>query len=141
MAKKQRQKSLFPELDEIIGTFRSGEEQDLLILFVPSHDRKQAELPDQPFWAQSALELIGDLFGGATSFVAFAGVYKADDGRLLYDKPILVESYVKRVDLENRAILTELLRFAKRMGRETNQEAVGIVINRVFHYITDFADR
>lgn len=142
MAKKRRDKSLFPELDKIISVLRSDERQDLLILIIPSHDRQENELPDQEMWASAALDLLGDLFGGATAFKTFAGVYKAEDGKLLHDRPILIESYVRnRSDLEDRAKLAELLRFIKRMGRETKQQAVGLVINSVFHAITDFSDR
>lgn len=141
MAKKGRQKSLFPELDKIISVLRSDARQDLLILIVPSHDKKENELTDQEMWAAAGLELLGDLFGGATAFETFAGIYKADDGKLLHDKPILIESYVQnRSDIENRRKLAELLRFIKRMGRETNQAAVGLVINTIFHAITDFKD-
>ena len=141
MAEKGRQKSLFPELDEIISVLRSDSRQDLLILIIPSHDKTENELADQGMWAAAGLELLGDLFGGATAFEAFAGIYKADDGKLLHDKPILIESYMQdRSDLENRKKLAQLLKFIKRMGRETNQEAVGLVINTVFHAITDFKD-
>ncbi len=88
------------------------------------------------------MDLLGDLFGGATAFTTFAGVYRTDDGTLLHDKPILIESYVhSRSDLEDRAKLSELLAFIKRMGRETKQKAVGLIINSVFHEITDFRDR
>ena len=63
---------------------------------------------------------------------------KCDDGKVLHDKPILVESYVGRTDLENEEKLRELLEFVKRLGKETNQAAVGLIINNVFHEITDY---
>jgi hypothetical protein len=89
-------------------------------------------------WAAGAMEPFADLFGGATAFQTFAGIYKTADGKILHDKPILIESYVKRELLEDRENLTELLRFAKRMGEQTNQAAIGLVINSVFHEITNF---
>ena len=106
MAKKrpQKQKSLFPELDKIISVLQADTRQDLLILIIPSHDKKENKLRDQEMWAASAMELLGELFGGATAFTTFAGVYKTDDGKLLHDKPILIESHVQtRSDLEDRA--------------------------------------
>ena len=134
-----KQKSLFPELDKIISVLKSDTRQDLVILLIPSHDSNEDPLPDQDRWAGAAMELFADLFRGATAFQTFAGIYKCDDGRILHDKPILVESYVARPDLENEEKLRELLRFAKRMGRETRQAAVALVINNVFHEITDYS--
>lgn len=131
-------KSLFPELDEIISILRSDVRQDLVILIIPSHDKKEDALPDQEIWAQSALEVFAEHFGGATAFATFAGIYKCNDGKILHDKPIMIESYVSRADLEDEKKLTELLKFAKRMGKETRQAAIGLVINNVFHEITDY---
>ncbi len=90
-------------------------------------------------WANAALELFAEVYGGATAFGTFAGVYKDKNGKVLHDKPILIESYVARADLESPDNLIQLLRFAKRMGKEARQAAVGLVINNVFHTITDFA--
>jgi hypothetical protein len=138
MAKRQ-QKHLFRELDEIIAALHSDRRQDLVIVIVPSHDKREQALPDQDQWAYAACNLLGELFGGATAFRALAGVYKAPDGRILTDQPILVESYVARDDLENVDNLRTLLAFLKRMGRETDQQAVGLVVNHVFHEITRFS--
>jgi hypothetical protein len=137
---KKKQKSLFPELDEIISVLRSGTSQDLVILIIPSHDGtpEQNELSDQSMWADTAMELCADLYRGATAFETFSGIYKGDDGRIHRDKPILIESYVNRADLEDEKKLAELLKFLKRMGKETKQAAVAVVINSVFHEITDY---
>ena len=109
-----------------------------MILIIPSADKHDIDLNDQEMWANSALELFAELYGGATAFKTFAGIYKADDGRILHDKPILIESYVKRQSLEDQGKLGQLLEFCKRMGRETNQAAVGLIVNSVFHELTDF---
>ena len=133
-----RQRSLFPELDEIISVLHADKRQDLVILIIPSHDQKEKELPDQEWWASAAMELFAELYRGATAFKTFAGIYRSDDGRVLHDTPIMIESYVQRNDLEDRGKLLELLQFAKRMGRETRQAAVAIIVNSVFHEIKDF---
>ena len=138
---KQKQKSLFPELDKIISDLHADKRQDLVILIVPSHDKREEPLKDHDRWASAALELLADLFGGATAFQTFAGVYRRDDGSILHDKPILIESYVQRPDLEDQVKMTELLRFIKRMGKETNQAAVALVVNSVFHEIKDFGTK
>lgn len=133
MAKKQ--KSLFPELDEIISVLHAGKLQDILILIIPSHDRQENKLSDQDMWAGAAMDLFADLYGGATAFKTFAGIYKTDDGKILHDQPIMIESYVQRADLEDNTTLMKLLEFTKRMGKETDQAAVGLVVNSVFHEI------
>jgi hypothetical protein len=135
---KSRQRHLFPELDSIIATIQSDKRHDLVVLFIPSHDKKQNPLNNQDQWAKAAGELFADLFTGATAFHAFAGFYKTEDGIILHDQPITIEAYVVRERLIDRANLTQLLEFAKRMGRETNQAAVGLVINHVFYEITRF---
>lgn len=138
MAKSRRQRSLFPELDTIVGALHAGVAQDLVILIIPSHDKTGQPLSDQKLWAQTAMEVFAQLFRGATAFETFKGVYKCDDGTVLWDEPILIESYVSRNDLDDRAKLIELLTFVKRMGSATNQAAVGLIINNVFHEITEF---
>lgn len=130
--------SLFPEdRERIASILRSEVPQDLVVLIVPSHDKNEKKLKDQDQWAATALETITDLFGGGTSFQALAGAYK-DGDKILHDKPILVESYVQRADLENEEKVIELLKFVKRMGKATKQAAVAIIINNVFHLIHDF---
>ncbi|HVC96833.1 MAG TPA: hypothetical protein VND64_24355, partial [Pirellulales bacterium] len=112
------QKRLFEEAETIISVLHSGERQDLLILIIPSHDKGKRLLNNQEQWANAALGLFADLFGGATAFKTFKGIYKTDDGEILEDIPILIECYAKRTDVEDRDKLVELLRFAKRMGNE-----------------------
>jgi hypothetical protein len=129
-----------PPSDEerIIARLRYGAPQVVVILFIPSHDKKQKPLQDQPMWASEAMELFGRLYTGATAFQALEGVFLDDDGTLLRDKPILIESYVERQIVEDPAGLRQLLGFARRMGRATRQAAVAIVIADVLHLIRRF---
>jgi len=83
------------------------------------------------------MDLFADLYGGATAFKTFQGIYKDTAGKVYHDKPILIESYVGRSSLVDEGTLQELLAFAKRMGRETRQKAVALIINDVFHEITE----
>lgn len=136
---KHRQKHLFPELDSIIAAIRDDEPQDLVILLIPSHDKKQSEVSNQEEWAGTALNLFAELYTGATSFETFAGVFKDVDGTILYDKPIMIQAYVDREKLVDTAKMKELLAFAKRMGRETNQAAVALIVNNRLFLITQFA--
>ena len=109
-----------------------------MILIIPSHDKNEKLLRDQEIWAGSAMELFADLYGGATAFQTFQGIYKDTEGKVYHDKPILIESYVQRAKLVDEGALQELLAFARRMGRETRQKAVALIINDVFHEITEF---
>ena len=129
-----------PPSDEerIISHLRYGAPQVVVILFIPSHDKKQKPLQDQPVWAGAAMELFGRLYRGATAFQALEGVFLDDDGTLLRDKPILIESYVDRQIVEDSATLRQLLDFARLMGKETRQAAVALVIADVLHLIRHF---
>jgi len=131
-------KDLFPEIERIISIINADERQDIVILIIPSQDKNDKPLRDQEMWAGSAMDLFADLYGGATAFQTFQGIYKDAEGMVYHDKPILVESYVQRVRLLDEGTLQALLAFAKRMGRETRQKAVALIINDVFHEITEF---
>lgn len=128
-----------PDAERILRDLESPRRQILVILFVPSHDRDETELKTRDLWADAALDVFADLFGGATAFDTYAGIYRDQvRGKDLKDKPILVESYtaVERVrDIEH---LSALVSFMKRMGKETRQVAVAIVIDNQFHEITGF---
>jgi hypothetical protein len=134
-------KGLFPEIDQIISLLASGGKQELVILVVPSHDRRNQPLGDARTgeWADAAMRLLADLYRGATAFKTFKGIFKADDGTYLYDEPILIESYASEEEIQSPAKLAELVRFTKRMGRELSQAAVMLVIGQVMFYIKDYA--
>src|SRR5688572_8785240 len=129
-ARRQGQGELFPEVRQIIALLSQEASQELVILVVPSHDRLNAELGEarQAEWASATLHLFADLYRGATAFRTFKGIYKTDDGQYLLDEPILIESFASHADIAEEAKLNELVRFAKRMGRELNQAAIMLVI-------------
>jgi hypothetical protein len=132
------QKPLFPEVERIISVLQSDQRQDVVILIIPSHDKHEKLLKNQDVWAGEAMELFKDLYRGATGFETFAGIYLTEDGKTLHDKPILIESYVSREALEDVSRLNQLVRFMKRMGHETKQYAVAVIVNDVFHEVTEF---
>ena len=84
------------------------------------------------------MDLFADLYTGGTAFQTFQGIYKDTEGKVYRDKPILIESYVERSRLVDEATLQQLIAFAKRMGKATRQKAVALIINDVFHLITEF---
>lgn len=122
------------------GRLRFGLADDCVILFVPSHARDKSRLKDQAEWASQALELMGKLYGGATGFTQLTGIWRDDenDGQLLDDKPIMIQSLARREDVENPAKIGELAIFLKRMGKTTKQGAVAVVFNNAIHFISNY---
>jgi hypothetical protein len=104
-------------------------ESALLVLFIPSVDRQEREV-EQHIWVERALRVLGQLFGGATAFPKARGVWRDDaqDGRLVFDEPVVIQCYTNEAALEAHAI--ELRSFLIQMGEATNQGAVGFVIDR-----------
>ena len=129
------QGKLFPDVDDIIAMLSSDQKQAIVILVIPSHTRREKKIPDQDIWASEGLRLMGDLYRGATAFKTFKGVYKTDKGKYLYDEPILIESYAWEQDIEDKHKLNKLVEFARRMGKETDQEAVMLVFDAVMYYV------
>ena len=73
--------------------------------------------------------------GGATAFPRGMGVWRDDaqGGKLVWDEPVLIQCYTSKRTLETHA--DALREFLMSMGRETNQGAVGFVIDRDFFEI------
>jgi hypothetical protein len=106
----------------------------LLVLFIPSVDRFDKPIP-QNDWVRSALDVLGELFGGATAFPKARGVWRDDSrgGKLIYDRPVVIQCYTTARMIARFA--SQLRQFLVRMGGETNQGAVGFVIDRDYFEI------
>lgn len=127
------------DAERILDDLRADRKMILVILFIPSHDRDEKELKNQDFWADAALDLFADLFGGATAFQSFAGVYRDKSrNKDLKDKPILLQSYTDIDTIYNINTLINLTMFMKRLGKETKQAAVAVVINNIFIELSDY---
>ena len=109
----------------------------LLVLFIPSADREGDSLgkKEQDRWVRKALKVLGEKMGGATAFPRGLGVWRDDarGGRLVWDKPVLVQCYTSEETLEQQA--GTLRGFLVEMGTETHQGAVGFVIDRDYYEI------
>jgi hypothetical protein len=101
----------------------------VLVLFVPSVDRFD-ETIEQEHWVTETLTVLGSLFGGATAFPQGRGVWRDDarGGRLIFDAPVIVQCYTTESALEENA--DSLRGFLVRMGEETRQGAIGLVVDR-----------
>ena len=109
-----------------------------LMIFVPSADRDGRKLKG-PTWTKPTLRTLGKLFRGATAYPEGLGVWRNDeaDGKLVFDETTIVFSYVAPADLTT-ATLGELRTFLHRLGRETNQGEVGLVLDGHYIGITEF---
>jgi hypothetical protein len=73
--------------------------------------------------------------GGATAFPRGLGVWRDDaqGGRLIWDRPVLVQCYTTEETLERQA--APLREFLVGLGTQTRQGAVGFVIDRDYFEI------
>lgn len=109
----------------------SKAESTLLVLFIASVDRFLKPI-DQSKWETAALEVLGTNFGGATAFPKGRGVWRDDQqgGKLIYDDTVIIHCYTSMDALERS--VNQLHDFLVKMGRETNQGAVGFVVDRTY---------
>lgn len=114
--------------------FAKGGAADLLVLYIPSHDRDGQPI-EQETWVTKALEFLGAAFHGATAFPRARGVWRDDDrgGQLVFDEPVIVQCYTSLKLLTAKS--KELGDFLTEMGRQLRQGAVGFVINNEFFEI------
>ncbi len=85
--------------------------------------------------------MFGRVFGGATAFPRARGVWRDDErgGFLVYDDPVMVHCYMKPEDAQ-RSTLAAIGDLCRRMGRETNQGEIGLVIGEEYFAIRDFSE-
>lgn len=81
---------------------------------------------DTGAYVTQALELLGELFGGATSDSA-QGVWKSENAGLVGETVYIVTSYVTQPDLDRH--LERILDFVDRMKHELKQEAMALEVN------------
>ncbi len=111
----------------------------LVILFIPSKEKDGKDRNDQELWVDAAATLLSDLFGGATIMPPAQGAWlNPETGQLIREAVVLVHCYVRGSQIDDPERLKALARFLHRMGAETNQGEVGIVIGDVFHRIRRF---
>ena len=110
----------------------------LVVVFVPSKDR-DGQAINQEDWVTEVLNTLGILFRGATAYPRGRGVWRDDQrgGMLIAEEPVIVFSYVAGDDL-NPGSLSALYQTLARMGRETRQGEVGVVIDGKYYGITDY---
>src|SRR5271170_886319 len=120
------------DMVELFDSDRS--ESNLLILFIPSADREGTSLgkKEQKRWIRKAMTLLGERLRGATAFPRGWGVWRDDaqGGQLVWDRPVLIQCFTNEETLEREA--ASVREFLIDLGTETNQGAVGLVVDRTF---------
>ena len=83
-----------PDFAGALGASKA--ESALLVLFIPSKDRRNKSI-DQGIWVKETLNVLGTLFGGATAFPRGEGVWR-DDVRAesSLDNPVVINCYTTR---------------------------------------------
>jgi len=107
----------------------------LVILFVPTQDKEGKEIKNPDLWLDSAIKVLSNAFGGATVMAPAEGAwFNADTKQVIRERVHLVHSYGK----PDLAKFKPIAEFLHRMGRETKQGEVGIVVDGIFHRIIKF---
>jgi hypothetical protein len=126
---------MMPVFEEVLQA--STSEANLLVLFIPSADREGDALgkKEQKRWVRKALKLLGEHFGGGTAFPRGWGTWRDDaqGGRLVWDKPVLVQCFTSEEALREHA--SALREFLIDLGTATGQGAVACVLDRIMYQI------
>jgi hypothetical protein len=119
-----------------------GSKRVLIVLFVPSVERDGATAIDQDRWVNEALTVFGKVFGGATAYPKAKGVWRDDErgGVLVVDEPVVIHCYVTEDAIEADDNIDMLGKFCRRMGRETNQGEIGLIIDSEYLAFRNFEE-
>lgn len=110
----------------------------LFVLFVPSKDKNGNHLNDQDIWATAASEMFTRIFGGATEMPPAKGKWLNDEtGAIITENVVLVHSYApdSKIVPDN---IQKIADFCHRMGRDTSQGEIALLVDGVFHRMRDF---
>lgn len=122
----------------ILGAVEESE-RVLIVLFIPSRDRKGKPLTDHEMWVSGAENLLGRLFGGCTAMPPAEGMWFDEEAdQLIREEVRLIHSYALVTDVEDLEKLRALSDFLHRMGSQARQGEVAIVIGGVFHRIRKY---
>lgn len=114
----------------------------LVVLFVPSRERDGLTEIDQEFWVEVALKMFGQIFGGATAYPRARGIWRDDErgGALVRDHPVVIHCYTTPEALKGPKNIDALSAFCHRMGRDTHQGEVGLILDDEYIAISHFEE-
>jgi len=110
----------------------------LFFLFIPSKDKDGNDLSDQDMWATAAADMFTRIFGGATEMPPAKGKwYNEESDEIITEAVVLVHSYARDSAISQES-LQRIAEFSHRMGRETSQGEVALLVDGVFHRMRHF---
>ena len=114
-------------------------ERELIVLVVPSVQADGVTRFDPAPWVDAALKFFGQTFGGAVAYSGVKGSWRDDQrqGLVVEVEPVPVHCYASREDLDDREKLEALATFCRRLGRETKQKEVALVIGDEYFALRD----
>jgi hypothetical protein len=123
-----------PEIDlgAALGSDNGGSTQCFSV-YVPKKDRNGDEFGNQRMWVLEAIRLLSEINGGATAMPPVEGGWLNDEGRIIWENPVIVYSYIRPDNF--RANLPRIREFLHRMGRETRQGEIAVEFDGKFHRI------
>ena len=107
-----------------------------LAIYIPNKDRNGEEKGNQRKWILEAIALLSDINGGATAMPPVEGGWRGDQGKIVWENPVVVYSFIQAAVFLAR--LPAVREFIHRMGRETNQGEIGVEFGRRFYRIRKF---
>ena len=110
----------------------------LVIVFIPTQDKNSKRLKDAKMWLNAGITLLSELFGGATVMTAQGCWLNPETEEIVREDVNLVHSYVSIDDAKKVDNFLKLGNFLHRMGAEANQGEIGVVVDQVFHRITNY---
>jgi hypothetical protein len=100
-------------------------------VFVPSKTRDLEDI-DHYVWRRNTVQILSELFGGATSVSGYGGWLDEEDSPTIKEEEVsIVVSYISR-EKWNQENGLKLKKYLSRMGRETEQGSIGIVVEGQF---------
>ncbi len=131
MGKRPKRRKSYAEL---LGVTH-GSKIVLLVLWVPSKNRVGEELANQDDWKERAIAMFTKLFNGATAMPPVDGAWRDPDppNTIIRERPIMVHCYTEPVKLTHPGAMKEMGDFCRRMGLETGQGEVFLLIDSILH--------
>ena len=122
-------------LSEALGASEPAS-TEVLTLFIPSADQDGKPIRNQALWVQKASALLAEIGGGVTIMPPVDGGWLAPNGKIVWEKPILVYTYIRPDEFEAR--LPELRSLLHSMGRETRQGEIAVLFGDQFYRIRQY---
>lgn len=118
------------DLAAALGAKGESSEQ-MLAIFIPEKDKDGHAILTQDKWVDEFAELLCVIGGGVTVMPpARGGWLNEERGTIVWERPVLVYSYVKADRF--LAQLPRLRALLHRLGRETNQGEIAVQFGGVF---------